>query len=181
MLFLLKTLGQILKLLNSETSPYQLAAGFCFGSVVGFSPFFTWHNLIIFLVVCLLRVNFSMFFLAIAVTGLIGFFLDPVFDGIGYWMLVDLGSLRSLWITISSMPLLPYFRFNNTVVMGSLTFALASFIPLFVLMIWLIKSYRKRWRERILRSQFMRTFKATKLYGLYQKYESFRSRWEATS
>lgn len=178
MLFFFKTLSQVLKLLNSETAPSQIAAGFCFGMIIGFSPFFTWHNLIIFLIVCLFRVNFSAFFLSTALCSILGFFLDPLFDGFGYFLLVKIEALRPLWITVSSAPILPFFRFNNTVVTGSLGLALFLFIPLFIVLIVMIKAYRKSWRGKIKQSKWMKALKATKLYGLYQKYENFRAKWE---
>lgn len=181
MLLLTKFLLKFLKLLNSETEPTQLAAGICFGLIVGFSPFFTWHNLIIFLLVCLFRVNLSMFFLSSAVFAILAFALDPVFDAFGYWLLVDMTAARPLWIWIASAPILPFFKLNNTVVLGSLAAGIVLFIPLFIWSTWAVKQYRKRWRQQIMNSKAMKALKATKLYGtlsgLYEKYQSLQDKW----
>lgn len=181
MYLLIKTFAKFLNLLNSETSPSQISAGFCFGMIVGLSPFFTWHNLIVFFVVALLRVNFSMFFMSTALFAILGFFLDPLFDAFGYWILVDLSFLRSLWVSISSAPILPFFRLNNTVVIGSLALSLILFIPGFFCFRFAIIQYRSRWKAKIASSKFMKALKGTKFYGFYEKYRSLKAKWEVFS
>lgn len=182
MLLALKMISKFLQLLNSETAASQLAAGAAFGMIVGLSPFFTWHNLMIFLLVCLFRVNFAMFFLSTAVFAVLGFLLDPLFDALGYWLLVDVHSLRPLWIQIATAPILPFFRLNNTVVMGSLAFSLALFLPLFIFFTWAVIQYRKTWREKMKKSSWMRAVKATKVYSsfnkVYAQYVNLRDKWE---
>ncbi len=122
-----------------------------------------------------------MFFLSSAVTALIAFGLDPVFDWFGYWLLVDFKAARPVWIWIATQPILPFFKLNNTVVMGSLATALVLFIPVFILSVWAIRQYRKRWKEKIVNSRTLKALKATKLGGtinaLYEKYESFQDKW----
>lgn len=181
MLLVFKYLNKLLKLLNSETAPSQLAAGLCFGALVGFSPFWSLHNLVLFLLVCLLRVNFSMFFLGFGVFSLLAFSLDPVFDSFGYWLLVDFSAARSLWLFFASTPVLPFFRFNNTIVVGSLVSGLLIFIPLFAWAVWAIKKYRNRWREQILSSKSFKAIKATKIYAWYEKFAAAREKWERLS
>ncbi len=181
MFFLLKTLNSLIKLLNSETAPSQLSAGMTFGMLVGLSPFLSLHNLFIFMIVCLFRVNFSMFFMSLAFFSILGFFGDPIFDRLGYWLLVDFTSLRPFWISITTGAIWPFFNFNNTIVMGSLGFGLLLFVPLFVAGIHFIKIYRSKWREQIQKSALVKSLKATPLYGVYLKYENFRNRLSAFS
>lgn len=176
MFFLLKTLNNFLKLLNSETSPSQLSAGVAFGMIVGLTPFLSLHNLIIFFVVCLLRVNFSMFFLSLAGFKIVGFLADPFFDWLGYALLVHWESARPFWIAVTTGPLLPFFKFNNTIVMGSLFVSIVLWIPIFVFFVWFVKAYRQRYRERIQKSAFMKALKATPIYGLYEKYQAVRTK-----
>ena len=116
--------------------------------------------------------------MATAFFAIIGFFMDPLFDRLGYFLLVELDVARSLWIWIASAPILPFFRLNNTVVMGSLALSLITYFPVFVVAIWAIGQYRKHWKEKIKDSKFMKWFKATKLYGLYEKYQNFQEKWE---
>lgn len=177
MFIIIKTIHGILKLLNSETSPIQMGAGIAFGMILGLTPLMSLHNLVIFLLVCLLRVNFSMFFLSWGWFSVLGFLLDPIFDGVGYWALVDLKSMRPFWIQITSGAIWPFFRFNNTIVMGSLLVSLILLIPVWILSIFLVKAYRAHWREQIRDSKFMKVLKATPLYGLYDKYQNLRQKF----
>src|SRR5690606_19531317 len=101
--------------------------------MVGITPLLSLHNLVLFLMVCLLRVNLSMFFVSVALFTLVGFILDPAFDWIGYKLLVEVGDLRSFWILITSGAIWPFFRFYNTVVLGSLALSLILFWPVFIL------------------------------------------------
>ncbi len=176
-MFAIKSLMKLLQVLNSQTAPSQLAAGLAFGMIVGLSPFFAWHNLLVFLLVCLFRVNLSMFLWSIAVFSILGFLLDPLFDRIGYLVLVDLQWARPWWIWIASAPILPYFRLNNTVVMGSLVFSLVLYLPMFLAAIYAIKQYRSHWREHVAKSKIFLWLKTTKLFGLYSKYQNLRDRW----
>jgi len=180
-IIVVQLVNRFLKLLNSETRPSQLAAGFCFGVIVGLSPFFTWHNLLIFLLVCLLRVNFSMFFASVAIFSILGFFLDPLFDRVGYFLLVESEGLRSLWVTFSITPGLPFFRFNNTVVLGSLIFGLVLFPILFGALVVSIRKYRTHWRESIMKSRWIKALKASGLYKIYMKIENLRTFWRRWS
>lgn len=171
MFLIVKTIHSILKLLNSETAPSQLAAGIAFGAIVGLTPLMSLHNLFIFLIVCLFRVNFSMFFVSLGLFSFIGWACDPLWDRLGYALLVQLKVARPLWIYLSTGPLLPYFRFNNTIVIGSFVVALLIFVPVFAASIGAVKHYRQNWREKVLNSKAIKIFKATPIYGLYEKYE----------
>ena len=181
MLFLFKTLSNFLKLLNSETAPSQLAMGLGFGMMVGLTPLTSLHNLVLLFIVFLFRINLSMFFLGLAVFALLSFALDPLFNVIGYWALVDLHWARPFWIEITSGAIWPFFRFNNTIVMGSLLVSLALFIPLILFSLRGIHIYRISWREKIRESRFVKALKATALYSLYEKYESMKEKLSVIS
>lgn len=176
-MLIIQSLMKLLQILNSQTSPSQLAAGVAFGMIIGLGPFFVWHNLIVFLLVCLFRVNLSMFFWSILVFSVVGFVFDPLFDSIGYWVLVDWSFARPLWIWVSSAPILPFFRLNNTIVMGSLAFSLCMFGPIFFLATYAVKKYRTHWRALILNSRYFGILKTTKLYSFYLKYEAAKEKW----
>lgn len=181
MFIFFKTLHQILKLLNSETAPSQLSAGIVFGMLIGLSPISALHNAILLLVVFLFRVNLSMFFLSFGFFSLLSFVLDPVFDWIGYWTLVDLKMARPLWIEISTGAIWPFFRLNNTIVMGSLVFGLFLALPLFFISSKGVLNYRLRWREQLKESKFVKMLRATPLYGFYEKYQGFKEKMSVIS
>jgi uncharacterized protein (TIGR03546 family) len=84
---------KLLKVLNSEAEPGQISLALCFGMVAGFLPFFSAANLVIFLIVFLVRVNLSAFFLATVFFSGVAYFLDPIFHRIGLSMLTASGAL----------------------------------------------------------------------------------------
>jgi len=180
-LFLLKTLYGLLKILNSEKSPSQLSAAVAVGMLMGLAPLSSLHNLFVFLLVCLFRVNLTMFFLSWGVFKILAFALDPLFDWLGYILLVDFKALRPLWIEVTSGPIWPYFRFNNTIVLGSLVFGLIAWVPLFWGAQSAVHAYRARWRESLKNSKLLATLKATPFYGWYEKYQSFMERMSVLS
>lgn len=176
MLFLFKTLNNLLKLLNSETNPSQLAMGLGFGMIVGLTPLMSLHNLVFLFVVFLFRINLSMFFLSLAVFAMLSYALDPFFNVVGYWALVDWRWARPFWVEISTGALWPFFKFNNTIVMGSLLVSLLLFMPIVIFSIRGVRVYREKWREQIRDSRWVKALKATPLYGLYEKYQNLREK-----
>ena len=70
-MLILKLVRKFIKLLNSDASPQQMGAGFAFGAIIGLTPFFGLHNLFIWILIFVLKVNVSAAFLGVAVfTGL---------------------------------------------------------------------------------------------------------------
>src|SRR5918997_4264627 len=107
MLTLLKLIQSISKTLHSEGTPGQVAAGIAIGSVLGLTPIFNLHNLVIFSLVVLLNVSFGGGMLGWALFVPVGFMLDPVFHAIGLRLLEN-PSLRPLWTDWYNTPLVPY-------------------------------------------------------------------------
>jgi uncharacterized protein (TIGR03546 family) len=177
MFLIIKTLHNFLKLLNSETSPAQLSAGVAFGMLLGFVPIASLSWICFFLLVCLFRVNFSMFFLSFALFGILSFALDPVFDWFGYLLLVDVEVLRPLWIQLTTVAIFPFFHFNNTIMAGSIGLGLVLFIPVFMTAKKLVLLYRKQWREKLQKSKAIMAFKATPFYGIYDKYQNLKTKF----
>jgi uncharacterized protein (TIGR03546 family) len=135
----------------------------------------------IFLIVCLFRVNLSMFFLSSAVFSIVAFILDPLLDGFGYWILADVEAFRSAWVWVASQPLLPYMKLNNTIVMGSLALGLLLFVPVFIASIVLIKKYRAKWRAQMRDSKTLKAMRASKVFGIlfssFEKYQNLQEKW----
>ncbi len=122
-----------------------------------------------------------MFFWSLAIFKFIAWIFDPALDALGYWLLVHQAGLREFWISITSGAIWPFFRFYNTIVVGALALGLLLFIPAFFLSTWSIKKYRAKWRQTMAQSKWVKALKATPLYSLYSKYESFREKMSVLS
>src|SRR6266481_508484 len=167
MFTLIKLIQSLFGALHSEGTPGQLAAGIVLGSFLGLTPLINLHNAIIFAALVLLNVSFAGGLLGWALFVPIGFLLDPLFDWIGHQLLFA-EPLRSVWTTLYNTPIVPLTNFNNTVVLGSLVFALVFALPLFFGLRWAVARYRVTIGERVRRSKFYRALTASKAYNVYK-------------
>lgn len=171
MFTLIKLIQSLFGALHSEGTPGQLAAGIVLGSFLGLTPLLNLHNAIIFAALVLLNVSFAGGMLGWALFVPIGFLLDPLFDWIGHTLLLDVSFLTPLWTSLYNMPVVPLTNFNNTVVLGSLVFALVFALPLFVALRWAVARYRVTIGERVRQSKWYRTIMASKAYNVYKLFK----------
>ena len=169
---MLQLIARLLRVLNSETNPGQISLGFCFAMVAGLTPLMSLHNLVVFLLILILRVNLSAFLLGLGVFSGMAYLLDPLFHWYGLRILTA-PSLEGLWTSLYNSTLWRLARFNNTIVMGSMVFSLALFIPLYFLSNSLIRRYRAHVLAWIQKTRLMQIFKASKVYQLYQSLPHF--------
>jgi uncharacterized protein (TIGR03546 family) len=114
-----------------------------------------------------LNVSFAAGLLAWAVFVPFGFLLDPVFDRIGHWLLVDTQSLRPLWTAWDNIPWLALTNFNNTVVVGSVVAWLLLFLPIYFLARFGVLRYRATIGARVRQSRLYKALQASQLYSVY--------------
>jgi len=164
---LIKLIQSLFGALHSEGTPGQLAAGIVLGAFLGLTPLFNLHNAVVFALLVLLNVSFAGGLLGWALFVPVGFLLDPLFDWIGHSLLLA-PSLRGLWTSMYNMPIVPLTNFNNTVVLGSLVFALLAAVPLFLLLRWAVARYRVTVGERVRQSRFYKALTASKVYNVYK-------------
>jgi uncharacterized protein (TIGR03546 family) len=167
MLTLLKLVRSLFSTLHSDGSPAQIAAGVALGAALGLTPIANMHNVLVVMLLAVLNVSFAAGLLAWGVFVPIGFLLDPVFDRIGHWLLVDTQALRPLWTAWDNIPGLALTNFNNTVVLGSVVAWLALFLPIYVLAHFGVLRYRATIGERVRRSRFYKGLQASQLYNVY--------------
>src|SRR3982750_3960978 len=142
MLALLKLLQSLAKTLHSEGTPTQIGLGVALGAALGLTPIANAHNLLVLLLLAVLNVSFGAGMLAWGVFVPIGFMLDPLFDRVGHWLLMDTTALRSLWTTWDNTPVLALTNFTNTVVLGSVVIWLALLVPLWLASRFAVIRYR---------------------------------------
>lgn len=169
MFTILKLIQSLLGALHSEGTPGQLALGIALGSIMGLTPIANIHNAIVFALIVLLNVSFAGGMLGWALFVPFGFLLDPLFDWMGHQLLFA-ESLRGMWTSLYNTPIIPLTNFNNTVVLGSLVFALLFFIPLFLATRWAVTRYRATIGERVRQSRWYRAVTASKVYNVYRMF-----------
>jgi len=173
-MILLKYLSKLLKALKSGETPAQLAGGFILGMILGLTPFWNLHNLVVFIILIIIRVNISMAILSFAVFSGFAYLLDPLFHNLGFWVLVDVNALKSLWTTLSNVPIGSLTNFNNTVVMGSMIISLALILPVFFLVKVGVVQYREKVDTKVQKWKIVQVMKSSKLYSIYDKINNWR-------
>ncbi|MGE3609012.1 MAG: TIGR03546 family protein [Bacteriovoracaceae bacterium] len=171
--FLLKQIFAFIKLLNSDTGTISLAAGMTCGFILGMTPSLSLQSLIIFLILFFFRIQIGAAFLSAFFFKFVAYLLDPVFDSFGRKIL-ELESLQSFFTSLYNMPIIPYTRFNNSIVMGSgvIAFILSPFV--FILAQIFIVKYRVTVVERFKTTKFWKAVEATKFYQWYYKYNQYK-------
>ena len=171
MLTFLKLFRSLIKTLHSDGSPSQIAFGVALGAALGITPIANVHNAVVLLLLAVLNVSFAAGMLAWGVFVPIGFMLDPLFDRIGNWLLVDVTALRPLWTSWENVPGLALTNFNNTIVLGSLVFWLVLFIPLYLASRVGVLKYRATWGERLKNSRYFKLLETSQLYSVYRWFQ----------
>lgn len=168
MFTILKLLRLLVRTLHSDGTPGQIAVGMALGAALGLTPIANAHNLLIVLLLAVLNVSFVAGILAWGVFVPIGFMLDPAFDRLGRWLLMDLPALRPFWTSWDNAPGLALTNFNNTVVLGSVVAWLVLFLPIFFATRVGVVRYRATIGERVRQSRFYRLLQTSQLYNVYR-------------
>lgn len=172
----LKLLAKLLKVLKSGEHARQIAGGFMLGMMIGLLTMKTLFAVPIVLVLILINVNLAAAVVGIFIFKLIAFLLDPLLNALGYWVLVDITGLKGFWTEIASMPIVPFTRFNNTLVMGGLIAALVLAIPLFWGVKRLVIGYREKVQEKVQNWKIIKILKGTALFRFLSGVEKLGGR-----
>ena len=84
----------------------------------------------------------------------VGYALDGVSHKLGALVLTS-QNLESFWTYLYDLPLMPWTRFNNTVVMGSMILAFLAFFPVYRISCYIIGTYGPRMRRRLERNRLV--------------------------
>jgi uncharacterized protein (TIGR03546 family) len=174
MTLLLKQIFGFLKLLNSDTGTNQLAAGVAAGFVLGMTPAFSLQTILIILIILFFRIQIGAALLGAFFFAFPAYLLDPVFSKVGE-LLLESGSLSGLFTALYNMPIIPYTRFYNSLVMGSGVVAFLLSPLIFILAKVMIQKYRVTVVEKFKETKFWKAVKATALFKWYAKYDSLYS------
>jgi uncharacterized protein (TIGR03546 family) len=169
-MLILKFLQTLIKALNYEGTPGQVAAGMALGLCLGFSPIASLHNLVIVAIAMLTTVSFPGFMLGWFVAVPVGFLLDPLFDRVGMALLTN-DALAPLFTWVINTPVVSLSRLNNSIVVGSLVVWVVALLPAYFLFRFLVARYRAHIFARLEKFKLFQAIKASKLY---QTYEMFR-------
>lgn len=170
MTLILKQIYGLLKVLNSDTGENQIAAGVACGLILGFAPALSLQTLLVFIIIFIFRVQAGAAFTSAFFFAMVAYIFDPMFDQVGQ-VILEMESLKPLYTTMYNMPIVPFTKFYNSVVMGAGVVAIAMFPVIFVLTKILVKKYRLKVVAKFEKTKFWKAIKATSFYKWYAKYD----------
>ncbi len=171
MTVLLKQLFELVKLLHSENETTPVAWGISLGFVLGMTPAFSLQSVLVFFLLFIFRIQIGAAFLAAFFFKFLAFFLDPVFHSVGAAVLT-LDSLEPLFTTLYNMPVVPWTRFYNSIVMGSGVVSIALIPFVFYGSKIAVSKYRTTVVARVKETKAWKFFKATTFYKWYVSYDN---------
>jgi len=161
---------KIFKAINSEVGPWQIAFAGALAMIIGFTPLWSFHNLIILLIAFIFRVHLATFLVFWAVFSAVAYLLDPWFHDIGlYWLNQE--GLEPLWTSLYQNDFWLVTHFNHTITLGSVIFTFIAFLPTAVLFRLSIIKYRASMMPWISRLKIVQMLKGSRLYQVYDKLE----------
>ncbi len=165
---MLKQIVKLLKALNADVNPGQIAGAVALGLVLGFTPMMSLHNLLVLFLVCILRINISALLVSFTIFSGVAYLLDPVFVTVGEKLLLEEG-LKDLWTSLYQQDIWRLAHFNHTLTLGSLVISLILLLPVFFLARILIIQYREKILAWVQKSRLMQFLKANKYYGSFSR------------
>ena len=112
-------------------TPHQLGLGMAMGVAVGLIPKDSLIPLVLGVVAILTTANLLCFGIGVIAAHVVSPFLDHVTHPIGSWALT-FSPLDGFWAMLTELPLMPWTRFNNTVVMGTLILGILLAVPIYI-------------------------------------------------
>lgn len=164
---MLTIIAKLIKLLNSDANPSQLALGICFAAIMGLTPIAAPHNALLLLLVLLLRVNLSLFLLSWGLFTLIAYAFDPASQALGL-ALLQADSLQGLWNNMYNNNFWRFLGFNNSLILGSSIISITLALPLFFISRVLVVKYRNHILAWVQKSKLGLWIRGGKIYSIYQ-------------
>lgn len=150
-------IAKIFATLNANVRPGEIAAGLALAFLAALIPGGNLVFLAIVLISFLIKINQAIFFVFLGIFKLFIGIFDPLLDSIGYSILI-FGGFNELFIVWTNTAIVPWTRFNDTLVMGGLALGLGLFIPLFFLFRYLVVLWRTSLQAKILASKAYQAF-----------------------
>ena len=168
MLFL-KILKKLIKALESAASPKQIGWGFALGAILGLTPIFRLHNVVVIFLIFILQVNVSSALFSMALFKLLSLAAYPMFHFLGLFILIRLDFLGPFWTWLYNLPFAPLTYFNETVTMGGFIVSLVLLYPNYRLFRGLTEKYRACWQPAIQKWKIIKVLKGNRLVRFIRK------------
>lgn len=155
----------LVKALQSNTDPRQIALGAVLGLFFGLTPSGQTHLIFLVLLFFFLKINRAAAMVVFAPAKLLYYlWLWPVADQIGYRLLTHPALPDGFWNFVTQAPVLALWRFDHTLVLGGVLLAAAASVPVFIMTLWAVYAYRASVAEKVGRWNVLRGLQSFSLF-----------------
>lgn len=148
-------IARLIASLNANRRPGEIAAGIAMGVWLALLPAGNLLWVALFLVTVFLKLNLAIELLILAVLSPVAGLVDGQLHLLGSAVLMAEG-LASFFTELYNLPVVPFTRFNNTVVMGALLAGAVLWIPIFFVGRVLVRVYRRTIHPRLVESKLVK-------------------------
>lgn len=134
---------RLLAEISQHRSPDRIAMGIALGTSFGLVPMDNLVSVGLLLAILFLPIHQLSASIAIAIVAILSPMLWPIPDAIGRWFF-SMSWARSCVASLHALPLMPWFRLNNTVVMGGILFGLTTWMPQYLVMRWMARRAQRQ-------------------------------------
>lgn len=145
---LLQPIRLLVRAFTDQDSPKQIAMGLALGAVIGLVPKGNLLAAVLMMIVCGSRVNLGAATLSAFVFSWVGMLTDPLTHRIGLALLSH-DTLTPMWTSFYNAPIIPWTKFNNTVVLGSFVFGVVLLYPLYRALLPMVVRLQPKLQERL--------------------------------
>ncbi|WGK68120.1 TIGR03546 family protein [Candidatus Haliotispira prima] len=141
--------------LNGNGKPMEIAAGIAYGFWLALLPMDNVLWIVLLVLSGFFRINQGAVILGAFLLKLCVGPFTPLLDNFG-WLVLSRDSLYGFFTVLKNAPIVPWTKFDNSVVMGAFLLGPFLSIPVLFSSYFLVRVYRKQLRDRFLRSKFIR-------------------------
>ena len=165
--------------LVANRRPGEVGAGIAFGLLLALLPPGNLLWPVVLVLTLFLKLNLGAELAALGIFRLLVPVADPLLDELGFRILTS-PALRATWAALYDVPLLPFTRFNNSLVMGGLVAGLALWVPVFFLARVGVVAFRTHVQPKIAESRIVKAFTRIPLVSKFsQAFRRFRGAYAA--
>lgn len=164
----LKILSGLIKALQGGGDPRHVAAGLALGAAWGLVPKGNLFSPIFLLLFFFFRVDKAAALASALVFSGVGYLVDAPAHALGLALLTA-GGLKPLWTWLYGLPVVPWTKFNNTVVLGNLAIGLILYAPLYAAGKKLVVFYQERWAPIVSRWPLVQAISGLRLVQFYRR------------
>lgn len=157
-MFIIKLIAKLVALLNSNSKPQAVSAAVAFAFLLALIPAGNVLWVILFIITLILKLNWGFELVFIALFKWLVVLLDPLIEPIG-WKLMNFSAVSSMIYQIEEIPGLIFLGLNNSLMIGGLAAGIVLWVPVFILMKFLVTLFREKVSPVIARSKIVMSIK----------------------